>query len=261
MPCACGRIRTSSSSTTTSRGRLSQPCLRASRKITKKSATWRRTTPTIRSARWLLVFQGCGALQALVAVRHLDLIEVLELVLHLASGLVPPARVALHGVQDDLLESRVQLEVDLAGRLGVARDPGVHDDVGALPLERRRAGHHLVEDRAQAVDVAPVVPSLAADLLRGYVVGSPQRRRQPDEGQAPGPLDPGYAEVEEAKAAVAADHDVLRLQVAVGDPVRMEVLEGVADPCRIGDGLALRQLLPLGEHLREGLTLENSITR
>ena len=63
------------------------------------------------------------------------------------------------------------LSLRLRGRDGIAAQAAVHDDERVGPFERGDAGDHLVEDRAEAVDVGAGIAAFAFDLFGGHVVG------------------------------------------------------------------------------------------
>src|SRR5208283_355159 len=102
MPCACGRIRTSSSSTTTSERRSVVPA--GPQEDQDKGTDPEQDQACDQESCASPALPGLGRPQPLVAVRYLDLVEGLKVALHRARGLVPVARVALHRVQDHLLE-------------------------------------------------------------------------------------------------------------------------------------------------------------
>ena len=114
-------------------------------------------------------------------------------------------------------------------------------DSGRRALERRAAGEHLVEDRAQGVDVGGGrdVGGRAAGLLGGHVA-----RRAHDvagAGQARLALHQlGQAEVGDLRDALVGEHDVGRLDVAVDDPVLVGVVEGPGERLDQPRGLARR---------------------
>ena len=153
-----------------------------------------------------------------------------------------------------------------------ARDLGVHvardrnrvgqvlaDDLGArLAIVGRRAGHHLEQHRPEGVQVAPPVQvRLPEGLLRTHVLdganGEPGRGLGAAGVRVEQLRDP---EVDEQGApGLAFEHHVVRLDVAVHQPLRVGVrerlenrladLEGVvggnhaAAPQRVGERLAL----------------------
>jgi hypothetical protein len=112
----------------------------------------------------------------------------------------------------------------------------VHAEQGqrVLGLERPLAGDHLEQHDPDGVDVGALVDDAAADRLLGrHVV----RRPDDDVGlrrvAAGGAAQPREAEVEDphvlAGADLLGDHDVRRLDVAVGDPLRVRVREARDD--------------------------------
>src|SRR5438128_1434616 len=155
-------------------------------------------------------------------------------------GTVP--RVALERVQDDLLEGRRDLGTQASRRRRVVVQLGAHRRVDVVALERHLAGQHLVEDDAQAVEIAAGVSPLPLHLLGGHVVRGADRLGQPRPRHLPERRVERDAEVDELHAAVRRDHDVLGLEVAVGDAVIVQVDERVGDldrePGRGRDGEA-----------------------
>ena len=102
--------------------------------------------------------------------------------------------------------------------------PHGHLDV-ARGLEGPLAGEHLVEHHAQRPLVAAGVGQVALPgVLLGAHVG--RRARSPFQSSATPPLvSPGHAEVHDQRLAVAVDHHVGRLHVAVDDPLRVGVVQ------------------------------------
>jgi hypothetical protein len=108
-----------------------------------------------------------------------------------------------------------------------------------LPIEWPPAGDHFVEHHAQTEDVGPGVHLDAACLLRRHVadraehgsrIGPGRERGRGGGGLARGALRQlRQAEVEDLDVAVAPEHDVLRLDVAVRDPGFVRRRERVGD--------------------------------
>ena len=151
-------------------------------------------------------------------------------------------RVLLEAVQDDPVERGRQRLALLGGRRGVLLEDRVHRLDGRVALGTRGARQHLVEHDAEREDVGAVIDGLPAHLLGRHVahraehraragqrprVGE-QRRLGLDRRAGRGQL--GEAEVEDLDAAVARHEDVLRLQVAVDDPL---VVRGRQARCAI----------------------------
>ena len=128
-----------------------------------------------------------------------------------------------------------------------------------VAAERQLAGQQLVEDDAEAVDVAAGVDPvrLAAGLLGAHVGRRAQHLAVEGHRRLVG-LALGQAEVHQVRPAVVVEHDVRRLDVAVDDAVVVGVVQGLGDlgdqlgrvaerdrpvPQPVGQGLALDELL------------------
>jgi len=138
-------------------------------------------------------------------------------------------------------------------RLGYFRAPGAnrwqrrqhllrHEGLRGRPGERRLSAQHLVEDAAEAVDVAaPVHLRRATGLLRAHV--GRRADREPDLGQAlaaRGLARGGDAEVGHDRL-VPVEQDVLGLDVAVDHPVPVRVVQPQGDLAGDADGGGYRQ--------------------
>ena len=97
-------------------------------------------------------------------------------------------------------------------------------------------GEHLVEDDAEAVEIGARVERLALRLLGTHVV---RRAAQHAGARAAvaGQQAARQAEVDEHHAAVVAQHDVRRLQIAMDDAGLVHHLERARDFLEEGDGL------------------------
>ena len=137
----------------------------------------------------------------------------------LATGHRPFFLLRRHGPQDGPLGALRQIRHQLPRRRQLIVNllhPGIERTVGA---EGQLAGHHLVEGGAQRVDVAAGVGVLGvAELLGGHEVRCTQTAAglgQVEVGV--GRLD--QAEVGELGDAVGRDEDVVRLDVAMDQPL------------------------------------------
>ena len=121
------------------------------------------------------------------------------------------------------------------------------------PSNAARPGEHLVEHAAERVEVGAAVDGIARDLLGRHVLG------RPEDGEAAqralpvgrGPLArlsverDGHAEVEQldlGRLAVAGQHQVLRLEVAVHEARRVRRLERLRRLDRDAHRLAPRRV-------------------
>ena len=186
-----------------------------------------------------------------------------------AAELLGGAVAQLDGLLQAAVDERTQATGQLApqgvgeGRL-VAQDGGEHLRRRAA-LERVAAGRHLEEHDAERKDVGARVHRLAARLLGGHVAGGAEHRPllgQVAAGAAAGDLGLvvaadrlGDAEVEHLDAAVAGDHHVVGLEVAVEDALAVRRGERVHQ--RRGDGEEALELDPVArDEALEGLALD-----
>ncbi len=129
----------------------------------------------------------------------------------------------------------------------------LRDDAdGVVAEERRPARHHLVEHRAERVEIAARVGRAAEGLLRRHVGDGADHH--PLHGHARAVDGDGEAEVAEGGVAVGVEPDVAGLEVAVDDAATVGVLERQAhllgDPHRLVGGDAV--LLGLREQILDG---------
>src|SRR5579872_1164347 len=180
---------------------------------------------------------------AVGAVPQDDLRGVLEVVEHFLRGGVPLARRALDGSQDDLFDLRIEVRQELARRSWVLVQLGAQHRVGAAGRDGQVPRDHLVEHRSDRVDVGPRVASAAPHLLGRHVIGRADGGREAEPGEPPGRFVHGDAEVEELDRPVLADDDVVGLEVAVDDPLAVEIDDRAADLARERDRLVHRDAL------------------
>ena len=154
----------------------------------------------------------------------------------------------LEAVPDDPRERRRQ-PLDRRGEIGglLAQDRR-HRLRARLAREGPSARQHLVEHRPEREDVGARVGGLAAHLLGRHVADRSQDRarlRRARGGRraglaavAPAAFPFREAEVEDLQPALPGDEDVLRLQVAVDDPLVVRGGQGLGQLHRVLHGLA-----------------------
>jgi hypothetical protein len=97
------------------------------------------------------------------------------------------------------------------------------------------------------VDVGAHVASSSADLFGRHVVGRADRRRQSKPGEPSRSFVECDSEIEQFDPAFLGDEQVLRLQIAVHDPIGVQVDEDFGDLPRDVEGAGRRQSL-FGQH-------------
>ncbi len=196
----------------------------------------------------------------------LDLREVVARALEIP-GEIPRGRVTLLGqLREAPLDDPAERHGDpRRGRgegLGLVPNDGRERLGPRRPVEGALAGEHLVEDDAERELVRAEIHRLAARLLRRHVAGGPHDRALASLLLRDGPVaavgavllplvDLGEAEVQDLGQAVAGDHHVLGLEVAVHDARLVRPRESVGELGRERDG-ALRRQRARVEHVSQG---------
>ncbi len=145
---------------------------------------------------------------------------------------VATARLLLEAAVHDRLEIDRDARVAPAQRQRWIGDHLLQHAQRRVAVERRRAAEHLVERRAERVDVDAVVKrAIAARLLGRHVVRCPDD--QAGRGQGRASRLAGQTEVDDVRlpAALARplDEDVGRFEIAVDQAVRVRGIDGVGD--------------------------------
>ena len=157
----------------------------------------------------------------------------LEIGVHLLGRVVAVGRVLGERAQDDVVEVAGHLRPVCGRRDGRLREVLHRDLDGRLAGEGHRPGQQLVEDDPGRVEVRRLVDGGAARLLGGEVL-----RRADDRarlGHLAGGAGARDAEVHHLDAALAVDDHVVRLDVAVHDPVPVREAQRREDLARVVD--------------------------
>ena len=99
--------------------------------------------------------------------------------------------------------------------------------------KRRTSSEQLEEDASERVQISPRIDALAQDLFGRHVCGRARQRARDFEDVASRRAEAAHeTEVHQHRAAIGADEDVPRLQIAVHDPELVQVGEGRAQSMR-----------------------------
>ena len=160
-----------------------------------------------------------------------------------------------HGLADRVGDRGGDPAVAQVGHLDVADAVEHREDVGVPAVdERRLPGEHGVDGGAEGVDVPGRGRLATREGLRRAVgprdhVGA---RRVDGDRRVD---QPGHAEVGQQRLVELGEQDVGRLDVAVEDPVLVDVLERGGEGAGQPDGLALAERTPARQPLLEGAPL------
>jgi len=120
----------------------------------------------------------------------------------------------------------------------LVEDAPVHQVLVLLDVERRDADQQLEEQYTQAVEVEAIVVACLQEHLRAHIL-----RRTAEGVRALGIVEPlAQAEVAEADMALVVEEDVLRLDVAVDYPLRVNMPQCEAQLSQVEPCLGLREL-------------------
>jgi hypothetical protein len=176
-----------------------------------------------------------------------DVLEVVAEVLGEVGGVL----IALGGflaqtLHADAIDLAADAGLPLAGRDRLLADgpfEEVHLRLARPRRDGRLADEHLVEGRAQPIDVAGS-GRLAGDLFGGDVGERPRDPVGLSGARSRGVVDDGESEVsQQGDVGVRVDEDVVRLDVAVDHAVTVRLGEGAGDSAQVADGVGLLQAL------------------
>ena len=151
------------------------------------------------------------------------LLERLDGFEHFGRALVAVGRVLLHRLLGDLAQAFRHVRRHLGQRLRLFGD--LHDGDGhrAAAVKRQAAGQHFVQHDADRVDVGARVGAVALGLLGADIMHRADGLVA--DGLALRAGEAGDAEIHHLDGTVGLQHDVLRLDVAVDDPLGMGVVQ------------------------------------
>src|SRR5262249_459550 len=127
---------------------------------------------------------------------------------HSARRVVAFGRIALHVVQNDLLDRGWNLWIQCAWRGWITNESSVHDGIDIGSLKGHLSCEHFVKDRAETIDVRTLVAALSFDLFRRHVIGRSHRRREPTKCDSPHGFVFSNTEVHDAQRAIVTEDDV-----------------------------------------------------
>ena len=171
---------------------------------------------------------------------------------HLGCGLVTVPGILLHRPQHDGIRPLRDLRVHPRRRHRVFPDMLVGDRDRRVAKEQQQAGEQLVQQAAGRVQVAAGIDPLAPGLLRRQVLGGTDDLRGLRHGGLGVADRPGDAEVHHLDLAIAGQHHVAGLDVAVHDPVAVAVVQGAQHPVGDLQGPLGQQPAVLPEQVAQG---------
>ena len=130
----------------------------------------------------------------------------------------------------------------------------VADRERILAVERNASGEALKGHDAERIDVAPAVQRLCPCLLRTHVMRRADRHA--GSGQLGSARRLGDPEVRDDRTVHLVQHDVVRLDVPMDDPVLVRVVKRVRGLRQELPDLGRRQRTPLFDDVRERLAAE-----
>lgn len=170
--------------------------------------------------------------------------------------------IAVAGFLGDCIEAdRLQAGIDGRAELRWRRSVDVQyqaDDFRDRPLKRPTAAEQFVKYDSQAVDVGGRADRLAvsAGLFRRHVGRRPHDLPAVTDLSVARVLPAGETEVHDHRFALAVDHDVRGLEVAMDDPFVMGFLQRQGQFADYRHDLAVAQLRFRLQHLRQRLAVD-----
>src|SRR3954451_22700042 len=147
---------------------------------------------------------------------------------------------------DDALERGRDSDGRRGERLGLLPEDRAHRVGGRLAMKRPTPRHQLVQNRAEAEEIAAGVHGLRAYLFGRHVADGPEHHARARAGRhrlailyraALSARSFGEAEIESLHAAIARHEQVLPLKVAMADPFVVRGGKAIGDLNVVLDGL------------------------
>ena len=145
---------------------------------------------------------------------------------------VAAAGILLQALQTDGLQPTLDLELESRGSHWIGSAYQLACFIGCSAQKRRAAGHHLVKNRAQGIDIAARTRSFPDSLTHSFLEllwRHVARVTPPHSGlcrECASVCRSNHAEVGNPRQTVAGQEDVARLQVAVDELLLVHVSHG-----------------------------------
>ena len=143
-------------------------------------------------------------------------------------ALISVRRVFLHRPESDLLQPYGNGRIDKAGTHGVFLQLHQRNGGIVIRLKRNLAGEHFVQHNANRIDIGATIGIFALRLLGAYVMHRTDRRGLVNVFGFH-MVEPGDAEIRDLDVGVGQQNDILRLDIAVHDPLVVGVLQCAQD--------------------------------
>ena len=144
------------------------------------------------------------------------------------SRLIAKSGVTLEAVHDDTGDPIWQIRLQEFRIFRLFFYALIHHLPGGFAGERNVAGHHLVHDQSQRIEIAAVIDRSAFDLFGRHVARRADKSTAAGHAHFRGLERSGEAKIGNEHLIVFADQDIVWLEVAMDDAFGMRGVEGVA---------------------------------
>src|SRR5258707_8075551 len=144
------------------------------------------------------------------------------------SRLIPKSGVAFKAVHDDAGEPIRQIRFQEFRIFRLFFYTLIHHLPGGFAGERNVAGHHLVHDQSERIEIAAMIDRSAFDLFGRHVARSSDKSTAASHAHFRGLERSGEAKIGNKHLIVFADQDVVWFEVAMNDAFGMRGVKGVA---------------------------------